>query len=295
MQTSLQRYTPSGAFRLSLVVYAVGGLLGAVLLAGLYEFLLDLIPFVYINLLLTLGFGFGLAFMGSLVIKSAHCRNRGIALVLALVIGGTGLAASYGWGYRRALSTVAEQYANTTVLELAQEISVTAWLEARMEHGWTLRNSDVNGGLVVFIWVIEALVILGFALTVGVSEAAEPYCERCQRWTESQGTGLQGLTSADVQPLLDRGDLAAVLALQERADTDAAVRIQLLRNYCPQCSETAYLTVNEVRTALENGKEKENKTELISKVELTSKLNTLYLQRLNASRGEATVGASAAS
>jgi hypothetical protein len=225
----------------------------------------------------------------------AHCRNRGLALILALLIGGAGLTASYGWGFRRALSAVAAQYPDTTVLQLAQEISVVTWLEARIESGWTLRSSDVSGGLVLFIWAIEALVVLGFALSMGVSAAANPYCERCQLWTESQGTGIRGLTREDAQPLLDRGDLATMLALPERTDTEAAVRIQLLRNYCPQCPDTAYLTVNEVRTEVSNGKAKENKKELLSKAELTPKLSALYLQRLNASREEATLEASAAS
>ena len=163
-----------------------------------------------------------------------------------------------------------------------------------MESGWTIRNSDLTGGFVVFVWIVEALVVFGCALTVVVSEAAEPYCEHCQAWTETQGTGIQGLTRADVQPLLDKGNLAAVLSLTERTDTDAAVRIQLVRNYCPQCAETAYLTVNEVRTEVTNGKEKENTTEVISKVELSSKLSALYLRRLSPPQAEASLGATPA-
>jgi hypothetical protein len=294
MQSSIQHYAPSGAFRFSIAIYAVGGLLGAILFAGLYEFLLDLIPFVYVSFMLTLGFGFGLAFMASMIIKSAHCRNRAIAAVLALVIGGTGLAASFGWGYRRALSAAVEQYPDTTVLQLAQEVSVMEWMNVRMENGWTIRNSDLTGGFVVFVWIVEALVVLGMALMVGASEAGEPYCERCQLWTESQNAGIPGLSKADVQPLLDRGDLAAVLSLPEPTGGDAAVRIKLVRNHCPQCAETAYLTVSEIRTEVTNGKEKENSTELIAKAQLSPKLSALFLERMNSPQAEAALGASPA-
>lgn len=294
MQTSLQRYAPSGGFRFSVLPYAVAGLVGAVLLAGLYELLIDLIPFVYVSLFLTLGFGFGLAFIGLLAIQGAHCRNRVIAAIVALLIGGTGLAASYGWGFRRALSAVAEQHPETTVIQLAQEIPFMEWINARMESGWTIRNSDLTGGFVVFAWIIEALVVLGIAVMVVVGESGEPYCEHCQVWTEKQGTGIQGLTRADVQPLLDKSDLAAVLSLTERTDADTAVRIQLVRDYCPQCAQTAYLTVNEVRIEVTNGKQKENSAELISKVELSPKLSALFLRRMNPSQAEAALGASPA-
>jgi hypothetical protein len=279
MQTTLPRYAPSGAFSPVVFVYALGGLIGSVLLAGLYEFLIDLIPFIYLNALIALGFGFGVGMVGAMVIKGGHCRNRAVALVVALLIGGGGLAASYGWGYRRTLSELASQSGDATVLQLAQEVSIGTYLDARIQNGWSVRSSTIDGFGVMAIWGIEALIVLGLGLLVTMGASTEPYCEPCRAWTSNEDTKLKGLTREDAQPLLDKGDLAGVISLSDRPDADSAVRIELKRSFCPKCANTAFLSVKEVRTEVTNGKEKETQTSLIDNVELSPKLNALYIQR----------------
>jgi hypothetical protein len=279
MQTTLQRYAPSGAFNPGIFAFALVGLMGAALLAGLYEWLFHLNPFIYAGILLTLCFSLGLGWVGSLIIERGHCRNRLVAFVLALVIGSGGLAASYGWGYRRALSEVAEQTPGVTMLQLAQEASIERWLEFRIDNGWRIRRSTIKGTGVLAIWTLEALFVLILTAAITVHSAAEPYCERCQQWTTSQDGNITGSTREDVQPLLDRGDLAALLAMPDRPEGDTSLHIQLRRHFCPQCAETAFLTVKEVRTTGSNGNEKEHKTTLIENVELSPKLNASYVQR----------------
>lgn len=278
MQSSIPRYAPSGAFNTLVFGYALGGLVGAAALAWLYALLLDVIPFVYVSILLTCGFGIALGFMGGLVIKMGHCRNRAVAVVLALVVGGGGLAASYGWAYRRALGELAEQSSGATVSELAEEVGLGTWLEARIDNGWEVRRSSISGLGVITIWAIEALIVLGMSVLVMASAAADPYCERCRAWTDPQSTDLRGLGAEHVAPLLERGDLAGVLSLTERPDGDASTRIQLVRNYCEKCPDTAYLTVTEVRVEVKNGKEQEHKKELLENAELSPKLNALYVE-----------------
>lgn len=277
MQSTISRYTPSGAFSPAIALYTLGGLLGAILLAGLYELLLR-IPFVYISVMLTMGFGFALGTVGILVVKAGHCRNRAVALAVGLLVGAGGLAASYGWGFRHALAEVAERHPETSVLQLAQQVSIQKWLDVRIESGWSIRSSSIDGVGVLLIWGIEALFVLGASLFLSFGAACEPYCERCRVWTKEQKGGVPGRERADVQPLLDRGDLAGVLAL-EAGSENSNVRIRLQRDFCPQCPETAYLTVSEVRTTVKNGKLEETATELLGYAELSPRLNTQYTQR----------------
>jgi hypothetical protein len=279
MSSTVQRYAPSGAFKPAVFLFALGGLLGAVALAWVYELLLDLIPFVYISMLMTVGFGFGLGLVGAMVVKAGHCRNRAVAAVLALLMGAGGLAASYGWGYRRALNELAEKTPGITLSELHQVVSVGTWMDARIENGWEVRRSTISGAGVMAIWGIEALIALGLCSLVVVLGAAAPYCERCQVWTETQSAQLAGLGVEDVASLIERGDLAGVLALTARPEAGTASRIELLRNFCPECPDTAYLTVKEVRTEVKNGKAQEHTKELLEHAELSPKLNAVYVER----------------
>ena len=103
MHSSIARYSPSGAFSPRTFVYVPGALLGAGVLAGVYAWLVDVIPFVYLNLLLALSLGGLVGMMTAMAIKAGHCRNRALGVVLGLLVGGAGLAASYAWSYLNSL------------------------------------------------------------------------------------------------------------------------------------------------------------------------------------------------
>ncbi|WP_375771630.1 hypothetical protein NR798_12265 [Archangium gephyra] len=281
MHATIQRYAPSGAFGPLTLVYALGSLLAAVLLAGVYMLLLDFIPFIYASFLLTAGFGFALGVLGSKTVTSGHCRNRTLALGLGLLLGAVGLAASYGWGFVLAIHEATSNYPGVTFSELAQEASFKGWLDARIEGGWKVGkgSTEISGIGVMVIWFIEAAIVVGAPVLLSMADAAVPYCESCQAWTKSQGSSLKGLTREDVQPVLDRGDLAGLLTLADHPDAGSAHRIQLLRRYCPRCANTAFLSVNEIHTVVKDGKQQENKVELLENAILPPKLSTQYLER----------------
>jgi hypothetical protein len=281
MNATIQRYAPSGAFGPLTLVYALGSLLAATLLAGVYMFLVDLLPFIYASVVLTGGFGFVLAMMSSKTVTSGHCRNRSLAAGVGLLVGAAGLAASYGWGFVLAIHEATSSYPGVTFLELAQEASFKGWLDARLEGGWKIGkgSTEISGIGVMVVWFIEAAIVVGAPVLLTLLDAAVPYCESCQAWTKSQGSSLKGLTRQDVQPLLDRGDLAGLLTMADHPGAGSAHRIQLLRRYCPQCANTAFLSVNEIQTVVKDGKEQENKVELLENAVLTQKLSTQYIER----------------
>lgn len=280
MHANIQRYAPSGAFGPLTFVCALGSLLAAILIAGIYMLLVDLIPFIYASILLTAGFGFALAVLGSKSITAGHCRNRALAFGVGLLLGAGGLAASYGWAFLIDINEAASNYPGVPLLELAQEASFKMWLDARIDGGWKVgKSTEISGIGVMIIWFIEAAIIMGAPLLLAMADAAVPYCEPCQTWTRSQGSSLKGLTRQDVQPVLDRGDLAGLLSMADHPETDSSYRIKLERRYCPQCANTAFLTVTEIHTTRKDGKEQENKTELLEHAVLTQKLSTQYLER----------------
>src|SRR5688572_11803570 len=105
------RYEPSGRFGAALLPAL---LLCAAVGAGLawvYQWLINLIPFIYVNLLLTLGFGFVLLTMVLTALRAGRNRNHPLALAAAVVLPVIAVIASFGWGYRLALPDLYEQVA----------------------------------------------------------------------------------------------------------------------------------------------------------------------------------------
>jgi hypothetical protein len=277
MQPPLPCYAPSGAFKPIIVVHLLGWMIVAVALAGLYELLIHFIPFIYLNLLLAVGFGFALGIAALGAVEAAHCRNRFVALVVALLLGGGGLAASYGWGYRRALSQLSSKNPGTTLPQAAQELGFGAWLQDRIDGGWYLKKNPITGAGVLAVWGIEAVIVLGIVLVATVGKAGDPYCERCRQWTRSQTARLPGVSRDNVQPLLDRGDLAGVLSLTSGLESDSTTML-LERRSCPQCGESAYLSMTETRLEVKKDKATTVRTHLLTHAALTPELNAMYVQ-----------------
>ena len=277
MQPPLRCYVPSGAFKPVIFVHVWGWMLVTVALAGLYELLLYFIPFIFLNLLLAVGFGVAMGVPVLWAIEAAHCRNRGVALGVALLLGVGGLAASYGWGYRRALSQLASKDPGTSLSQAAQELGFGDWLQERINDGWYIKKNPITGAGVLAVWGIEAVIVLGILLIGTGGGGRAPYCERCRQWTRSQTARLPGIGWRRVQPMLERGDLAGVLSLTSDRESDS-VTMLLERTSCPQCGESAYLSITDISFPVKKGKAKKLRTSMLTHAELTPELNALYVQ-----------------
>ena len=121
--------------------------------------------------------------------------------------------------------------------------------------------------------------IVGASILLAKTAAEMPYCESCEDWTESQEGRLKGLSRQDVQPLLDRGDLAGLLALAEPDYPSSHGYIRLQRQHCQHCTDTAYLTVSEVSVELKKDKEQERSEQLLENATLNRKLSTQFTDR----------------
>ena len=204
----LPRYQPSGFFRPPpscsfLLATAVG--CGV---AWLYQLLVRVIPFIYINLLVVAGFGFALAVGGWMAVRSGHCRNRVLALVFTLPLAGVPLAASYYWDYQHAIGTIIDSNPGATAQEIKQEMPIRRFLELKKEMGWKMKSSTMNGWVVTAVWIIEGLVVFGIVLFGVFGAVDSPYCERRNRWCEDKRYVVHGVGKADADPLLSRGSSA---------------------------------------------------------------------------------------
>jgi hypothetical protein len=294
--TSFASYRPSGRVRpLTLALFVVA-LIGGALAAWLYQSLMTWIPYIYVNLVLCAGFGAGLGAAGAFAVRRGHCRNRILALALALPLALVAVGASYYWGYRSTLATIAEKNAGASIDDIAGDFTFARWLDARRRVGWTMssshstpsrRNSpDISGAGVLVVWAVEALVLVGLAVLVVDTEAQKPYCEGCGRWCTPKPLALAGLSRVDVAQAVQMGDLMPLVDIAVRADGDPARSLVLTGNVCESCSDTAFLSVDE-KTTTQRKKQTSTKTvHLLKHAVLTAPQRAAFVHRYNFAVGQ---------
>ncbi|HEY2745293.1 MAG TPA: hypothetical protein VGL86_11740, partial [Polyangia bacterium] len=255
--TRFASYRASGRVGPLTIALFAAATVGGAGVAWIYQMGMTWIPYIYINLVLCGLFGAGLGAAGAFAVRRGHCRNRVVALVLAVPLALTAVGASYYWAYESTIAKVAEHNPGASVADIRAEVTFARWVEARKAAGWTMSSHsssssslrastpDISGAGVFVIWAIEALAILGIAALVVDAEAKKPYCERCNRWCAPKPITLGGLTRLDVEHAVQLGDLMPLVDIQVRSDGDAARSIVLTGTVCDGCSDTAFLSVDE--------------------------------------------------
>jgi len=271
-------YRPSGKLEpRTLVMFAVSAGLGG-LLAWLYQGLTRWIPWIQLNLLTVAVFAVVAGGLMMLAVKLGNCRNRFVAVLLAVPASLAILAASYYWAYRHVAGIIGKERP-----DLVKDFSFPAWVALRLESGWTVgrdasSGSEFNGWFVVAIWGVELLAVLGCGVVMAWIAASEPFCEDCGRWTEAKKLGLPGVSREAADGPISGGDLSALVALQPAADGGSS-RLVLTAETCPKCRQRGWLSVAEVRL-VQRGKKTEEKTKaLLKNATLDPGLLARFLER----------------
>ncbi|MCB2406956.1 hypothetical protein [Hymenobacter lucidus] len=192
-------YKPSGRITVGGILgFVVVGLVAAVVLAFAYVYATWYIPFIYINVLLTLGFGAVLGYVLNRMTTVGKLRNPALVGWLALAIG---LWAWYvQWAvYLTLLNGAGEtEYAGRrfsithTSFELdtflgiiARPDLVLSMLPRIAEDGmWSIFTVKVSGFVLYLVWFAELVILLAFPWIVSHSEAGAPFSERAGQWAE---------------------------------------------------------------------------------------------------------------
>jgi hypothetical protein len=263
---AIATYSPSGRFHPSVFAIVPGlGLAAGVVGGWLYQFLIDLLPFIILGACFTLFFGFGLGLLVGLGLKWGKCRNLTLAIALGACVGVTGLGFSYFWAYQSVKSDVMADP------ELAQNIggfSFGDYLEARVEYGWTVtskrgtgRGTSWSGGMVYVIWLIEALIVVGVASVAPLIAARRPFCEGCDCWATSNDLGeVHGIDVPRIKAAAAGGDWGGIAI--PATDHNSPVRAGYTLYSCPDDGEPLHVSV-ELRWEEASGKKSETKKEEI--------------------------------
>ena len=232
------KFGPQALLVVPLAAVALGWPLGLA-----YGYLIKWIPFVYLNLLITAGYGIGLGLAAGFLLKRCRVRNLVVAAGLSVA---TGLLANYfQWnGHVHALFGEAPL--------LCRPRGLWAAMQFLNEHGsWSLgRHStgNVTGMFLAGVWAVEALAILTLVVVFGTDPVRNrPYCEKSGSWLD-EDTKYDTLAAfADAQQLaaLRRGDIAPVIEAGPR-ESGAPIFARLTLKHSPQCEEFFTLKVSNV-------------------------------------------------
>jgi hypothetical protein len=215
----------------------------ACVLAFIYAYAVYFIPFIYLNFLLTLAFGFGIGWVASQMAVFGKIRTTALAAAVGLLAGLVGM-----YVYWSASLLALSGGESGLVLD---PFGLMAYGMALYQEGsWGLsEDAPVKGVFLVLIWVVEAGLVLGLAVfTARLGVADKVFCESCGRWAEVDENLPKLLPPPGDETALDRvasGNLAG-LADMIRVGGTEGVYVQLSLAQCPSCDRCNYVTAEVV-------------------------------------------------
>jgi hypothetical protein len=244
-----QVYRHSGKFGIHGPLLA---LIGAVIigfpLGVAYAYLIRWIPFIYVNVFASAGYGFVIGITTAWLLKFSKVRNTGIAVLTGLLTGF--IALYFDWnGHIHAVFRGAPWF-------LYPGDIVGGMKQLYKDGSWGMRSGgNITGIPLAIVWVTEALIIAGITLLVAVGMVkSTPFCEDNQCWLDEEkkiDTLDRFVDPAQVE-LLKSGDLGP-LAQAHRKPVGADKFTRLTLKHSPKCN--VFCTVKVENVTLEYDKE----------------------------------------
>lgn len=258
----MERYEASGRMGSLAIPGLLACLAAGALGAWLYQRLVDWVPLIYVNFLLTLGFGAGLGLLVAYVARASKLRSRRLTLATAALTGLCASAASFWWAYQIALPQAYEEVLEYARKEQAEPVSreefdalytLDDWRQARAETGWTVgrvassgSRPTISGIMVYVIWLLEAGLLVGSACRVVAKAPEGRFCEPCDRWMDAEP--LTPFLDVDAEALGRASDVHDLSALLTPAHMPGSgVHGAYTLHTCPGCSTGAVLDVHSLR------------------------------------------------
>ncbi|MFY0601406.1 MAG: hypothetical protein JXR03_17155 [Cyclobacteriaceae bacterium] len=178
-------YKHSGKSSLPGFLIALGlGIFLAISLGFIYNSLIVLIPLIYINLFLCLGFGVLLGFSSIALGWIAKVRNTKQSLILSGIIGFIGFY--FQWiAYFVFLDSgelTIQSYQDNFDLFYTPDLFIELILDVNKYGSWEMFGVVFKGFPLWGIWGIEALIIIGIPVLLINKQAISPFSENLRKW-----------------------------------------------------------------------------------------------------------------
>jgi hypothetical protein len=257
--TTAKFYRHSGkAPILGLILIGLAGFIAVPILGLIYGVLIRVIPFIYINVFIVIGYAYAVGFVLSSVAKYGKVRNM---FLLGLAAFFFGVLADYV-GWVSWLAVVAGD--PTFLIEFFFPMDILYFITVIAEEGaWTISGATPTGGFLYFIWFIEACMVIGGSTYLTVTSLSEtPFCEDSDAWADKKsqvGAFAPLKNPAQFKQAVTQGNFSAFNELKPARPED--MHFTTLQLYeCVQCRNFYVLNVNDVTVTINNKGKADTKT-----------------------------------
>jgi hypothetical protein len=250
-----------------LFLMGVAGLVGIPILAGIYAFLMNFVPFLIVRVILMLGYPLICGAVIAQAAKTGKVRNKGLILCAGILFG---LFAEYtGWIFWIAI--------------LSKEISllwsfffpmnVAYFISAIAEIGvWSFRNVQPTGWFLYFFWFVEAVIVVGLtAYMTHKGNEDTPFCEESNEWAEKKSD--IGLFAPIENPAEFKKEFeqAGYSIFNQFAPAQSGNRSTVVQLYeCEECKNFFVLNIKDRTISFDSkGRKQEKLTPILSNLQVT--------------------------
>ncbi len=176
---TFQTYRHSGKFGVQGPLLA----LGAAVVLGFplgyaYAYLMKWIPFIYLNVFASFGYGALFGYICGKLLKYSRVRNYAVASLTSLAVGVISLY--FAWS-----GHIHATFQDAPIFCFPGDI-VGAARELYAHGSWGMHDGEpVTGIMLGIVWFVEACIIVGLCVVVGFDMVSKsPYCETSQCWLD---------------------------------------------------------------------------------------------------------------
>lgn len=261
-------YSHSGKFGPQGPILALAAGAGLAFPIGLiYSYLIMWIPLIYLNFLLTAGYGFLFGFITQKLLKFGKVRNNTLTLLTAALVGVLAWYGSWNGCAKALIGSDAPWFFTPT--QISQFISILyekgSW---GLGHG---SDAAVTGIPLAIVWIIEGAAIVGLTVVVGYEALSRtPFCETHDCWLDQEKKidKLDAFMLPDQLAAFKAGDIAPLEKATPRVPaSDRFARLTL--RYSDQCHDFCTLTIQNVTITYDKkGNPKENKQAVMTNLQI---------------------------
>ena len=284
-------YEPSGrAPGAGVVLFLLVGIFAAWILGVVYTVVLAYIPFIFISILGTVGFGGGLGVVCLLLVRGGKLRAPFNVSIFAAIVTFMGLWLHWAFFSALFVHRAVEESPGLMSLYLfylssPAEIIGLAKVLLADGHFSIGKSSSTNvaGAMLGGLWLIEALIIFGCTVYLARAQAKEPFSEASDRWAEKEDLPrvLPHVEDhAGMKIALETGDFSPLLNAPAKDDNDPR-HAQLTLHTVEDDPDCRYLTlVNVTIITDKKGKEQRKSVTVVQHLhirhELCQKLRDMF-------------------
>jgi len=290
-----ETYKPSGRSGVMVFPALLVGMIVVAALAFVYQFLLEWIPIIYVNVLLTVGAGFAVVFIGVLICSFGHCRNRVLGFLVGVLLTVSFLGVKFWFQYQASIPTreaivemILEEDLNpgrAAAEKIADEIDLSDYtfmehIKVRVDNGWNIGRAGRGGGgpvtgwFVYLVWLIKAGIVAVIGIIGTIAQAGSPYSEKLSAWADEEEL-IMTLPISDAEMVTQIQQATTVEQLLEipipKTDESNMFAVYKTNSIPGEELEDAYLTVELVELSVNNkGEQEKTETPLVTHAILSS-------------------------